>query len=131
VKYNPRKSEAELDKFQKEGNALRDYDGMMPQMENGSLVIDDLNHHEAEILIEKYKPDLFCAGIKEKYVVQKQGIPLKQLHSYDYQGPYAGFVGAINFYKEIDRLVNTSIFRFVKAPWQATPELSGSYGWEK
>lgn len=131
VKYNPRKSESELDKFQKEGNALNDYNGMMTEMEKGALVIDDLNHYEAEILIEKYKPDLFCAGVKEKYVVQKQGIPLKQLHSYDYQGPYAGFEGAINFWKEIDRLLNANIFRFVKAPWQSTPELSGSYGWEK
>jgi len=130
AKYNPRKSETELDKFQNAGNKLNDYDGMMPEMENNTLVIDDLNHHETEVLIEKYKPDLFCAGVKEKYVVQKQGIPLKQLHSYDYQGPYAGFIGAVNFYNEIDRLLNTNIFRFIKAPWQATPELSGSYGWE-
>ena len=35
------------------------------------------------------------------------GVPCKQLHSYDYGGPYAGFRGAINFYREIDRMVNT------------------------
>jgi nitrogenase molybdenum-iron protein alpha chain len=130
-RFAPRKTEAEIDAFRKSGNATNDYDGMMPEMANGSLVIDDLNHHETEILLEKYKPDIFCAGIKEKYVVQKQGIPLKQLHSYDYQGPYAGFEGAMNFWKDIDRLLNANIFRFVKAPWQDTPELSGSYGWEK
>jgi nitrogenase molybdenum-iron protein alpha chain len=130
-RFAPRKTEAEIDAFHKSGNATNDYDGMMPEMANGSLVIDDLNHHETEILLEKYKPDIFCAGIKEKYVVQKQGIPLKQLHSYDYQGPYAGFEGAMNFWKDIDRLLNANIFRFVKAPWQDTPELSGSYGWEK
>jgi nitrogenase molybdenum-iron protein alpha chain len=103
----------------------------MPEMMNQTLVIDDLNHHEAEILIEKYKPDIFCAGIKEKYVIQKGGVPLKQLHSYDYSGPYAGFRGALNFYREIDRMVNSKIFRFVKAPWQESPELAGSYGWNK
>ncbi len=68
-----------------------------------------------------------CAGIKEKYVVQKHGIPLKQLHNYDIGGPYAGFRGAINFYREIDRLVNGSIWGKIKAPWDMEPELSGSY----
>jgi nitrogenase molybdenum-iron protein alpha chain len=104
---------------------------MMPQMADNTLIIDDLNHHEAEVLMEKYKPDIFCAGIKEKYVIQKGGIPLKQLHSYDYSGPYAGFKGAINFYREIDRMVNSNIFRFVKAPWEENPELAGIYGWNK
>ena len=71
-------------------------------------MIDDISHYETETLIEIYKPDVFCAGIKEKYVVQKMGVPCKQLHSYDYGGPYAGFRGAINFYREIDRMVNTA-----------------------
>ena len=46
------------------------------------------------------------------------GIPCKQLHSYDYGGPYAGFRGAINFYREIDRMVNTRIWSFIKPPWE-------------
>ena len=104
---------------------------MMTDMKENTLIIDDLNHYETEVLIEKYKPDIFCAGIKEKYVVQKGGIPMKQLHSYDYSGPYAGFVGAVNFYLEIDRMVNTKIFTLVKAPWQVNPELAGSYNWNK
>ena len=72
---------------------LSDYEGMMPQMDEGALVIDDINHYESERMIEIYKPDVFCAGIKEKYVVQKMGVPCKQLHSYDNGGPYAGFEG--------------------------------------
>ena len=42
---------------------------------------------------------------------------MKQLHSYDYGGPYAGFKGAINFYKEIDHMTNTKIWKKLKAPW--------------
>ncbi len=75
---------------------LMDYEGMMPHMENGSFVIDDTNHYEIEILIKELKPDIFCSGIKDKYVVQKLGVPSKQLHSYDYSGPYVGFNGAVN-----------------------------------
>jgi len=97
---------------------FRDYIGMMPEMEDDTLVIDDLSHHETERLLEIYKPDIFCAGIKEKYAVQKMGIPCKQLHSYDYGGPYAGFRGAINFFNDIDRMVNMKIWSYVTPPWQ-------------
>jgi nitrogenase molybdenum-iron protein alpha chain len=129
VNYRPRKSEDELKMLtEKEGIRFNDYEGMMPEMEKGALVIDDLNHYETEVLIEKYHPDLVCAGIKEKYVVQKQGIPMKQLHSYDYQGPYAGFKGAINFYREIDRLINTKVWKMIKSPWREEPQLTAHYG---
>ncbi|HYA32217.1 MAG TPA: nitrogenase molybdenum-iron protein alpha chain [Thermodesulfovibrionales bacterium] len=131
TRYRPRKDDGEIKKLADHGIRFSDYSGLMPEMMNQTLVIDDLNHHEAEILIQKYKPDVFCAGIKEKYVIQKGGFPLKQLHSYDYSGPYAGFRGALNFYREIDRMVNSKIFRLVKAPWQESPELAGSYGWNK
>jgi len=128
--YRPRKTPEEIQKLIEMGIDMSEYKGMMVDMEEGSLVIDDVNHHESEMLLELYKPDLFCAGIKEKYVIQKHGIPLKQLHNYDYGGPYAGFKGAINFYKEIDRLVNSKVWGYLKAPWQDSPQLIANYVWE-
>ncbi len=112
--------------LEKSGYQFSDYEGMMPEMKKNSLVIDDVNHWETEKLIEFYKPDVFCAGIKEKYVVQKYGVPLKQLHSYDYGGPYAAFGGAINFYKEMQRMLDTDIWKMVDAPWKNEPEIVGS-----
>jgi nitrogenase molybdenum-iron protein alpha chain len=129
-RFRPRKSEEELEKLTSGGYRFKDYDGMMPDMENGTLVIDDISQYETEMLLDKYKPDIFCAGIKEKYAIQKQGVPMKQLHSYDSGGPYAGFRGAINFYREIDRMVNSKVWSYVKAPWQKAPELSATYAWE-
>ncbi|MDK9707071.1 MAG: nitrogenase molybdenum-iron protein alpha chain [Desulforhopalus sp.] len=128
--YKPRKTEAELAELAKGGVTFKDYEGLNPDMEKGSLIIDDLNQYEAEKLVEIMKPDLFCAGIKEKYSIQKLGVPMKQLHSYDSGGPYAGFKGAINFYREIDRLVNSRVWSYMKAPWQENPELSATYVWE-
>lgn len=129
--YAPRVSpEKKTQLAEQTGLRWNDYEGMMTQMEIASLVVDDLNHHEAEVLIAKYRPDIFCAGIKEKYVVQKFGIPMKQLHSYDYSGPYAGFRGAVNFYREIDRMVNTRIWKLIPAPWDREPQITGTYGWE-
>jgi nitrogenase molybdenum-iron protein alpha chain len=112
--------------LQRLGYEFKDYDGMMPEMLKNSLVIDDVNHWETEKLIEFYKPDVFCAGIKEKYVVQKTGIPLKQLHSYDYGGPYTAFDGAINFYREMERMLATKIWKMIDAPWKNESELVGS-----
>ena len=129
-RFSPRKSAEELKSLEEAGFEFKDYKGLIPDMAKGTLVIDDLNQYEAEKLVEMIKPDLFCAGIKEKYSIQKLGIPLKQLHSYDYGGPYAGFKGAVNFYKEIDRLVNSKVWGYMKAPWQENPELSATYVWE-
>lgn len=128
--YNPRKTEEELKKLEEAGFKFKDYAGMIPDMPNKSLVIDDVNQYEAEKLIEIMKPDIFCAGIKEKYSVQKLGIPLKQLHNYDIGGPYAGFKGAINFFRDIDRMINSKVWSYMKAPWQEKPELSATYVWE-
>ena len=126
-KYVARKNPEKLEEFKKNGMEINGYKGMMPEMLNNIMVIDDISQYETDKLLEIYKPDIFCAGIKEKYAVQKNGIPLKQLHSYDYGGPYAGFKGAINFYKEIDRMVNSKIWNYVKAPWQESPELTAKY----
>jgi nitrogenase molybdenum-iron protein alpha chain len=112
--------QAEQDRAQeraRSGYRFQEYAGMMADMRDQTLIIDDISHSEAERLIELVKPDVFCAGIKEKYVVQKMGVPCKQLHSYDYGGPYAAFQGAVNFYAEIDRLVNARVWEKIEPPW--------------
>ncbi|MDR3192473.1 MAG: nitrogenase component I subunit alpha [Treponema sp.] len=129
ARYKPRIGGEERAGREAAGYEFSDYRGMMPEMENASLIIDDCNHYELEELLDRFHPDLVCAGIKEKYVVQKRGIPMKQLHSYDYMGPFAGFKGAINFYREIDRLLNCNVFKFTRAPWDESPELSATYGY--
>lgn len=128
TRYKPRKTEEELkelkEKFDIEFN---EYKGLMNDMKKGTLVIDDLSHFEMEKLIEIYKPDVFCAGIKEKYVVQKMGIPMKQLHNYDSGGPYAGFAGAVNFYKDLEMIACSTIFKQMKAPWEREEYVEAEY----
>lgn len=131
TRYKPRKTAAAMQALEAAGTVkFKDYEGLAPDMAAGTLIIDDLNQHEAETLVKLMKPDIFCAGIKEKFSIQKLGVPMKQLHSYDSGGPYAGFKGAVNFYKEIDRLVNSKVWSYMKAPWQENPQLSGAYVWE-
>lgn len=127
IRFRPRKTDEQMKDLQDKGFRFKDYDGMMIEMSDQSLVIDDISQYESEQLIEIYKPAIFCAGIKEKFAIQKKGIPMKQLHSYDSGGPYAGFRGAINFYLEIDRMVNSQVWKHIKAPWQESPELAAKY----
>ncbi len=125
VYYKP-ELQAKKAEMTEKGFEFSDYEGMMPDMKKNSLIVDDISQWETEKLIETLKPDLFCAGIKEKYIIQKMGIPMKQLHSYDYGGPYAGFEGAINFAIEMERMLTSNVFKMVSAPWKLEPSITGS-----
>jgi nitrogenase molybdenum-iron protein alpha chain len=128
TRYHPRKTPEQIEALKAKGIEFKGYEGMIGQMSKDSMIIDDISQYETEKLIEILKPDIFCAGIKEKYIIQKMGVPMKQLHNYDMGGPYAGFKGAINWYRDIDRMVNTKVWDLLKAPWQSTgPELEASY----
>ena len=96
------------------------YDGMYPDMKEGQVMIDDCNHYEAEVLVKKIKPDLFFAGVRDKYIAQKMGIPAKQLHSYDYSGPYAGYTGAVNFARDVANALTTPAWKFITPPWKTS-----------
>ena len=127
-RYRPRIDEKELEAGEWHGIQLKHYDGMMADMEEETtFAVDDISQYETEKLIEIYKPAIFCAGIKEKYMVQKHGVPMKQLHSYDTGGPYAVYQGAVNFYHEIDRMINSKVWQHIRAPWEKSPELAAMY----
>jgi nitrogenase molybdenum-iron protein alpha chain len=106
---------------------LNYYAGMIREMENGSVVVDDLNHFETEELLRILKPDVFCSGIKDKYIAHKAGVFSKQLHSYDYSGPYATFRGAANFARDIAMGITAPAWKLVTPPWKIQPMLTGNY----
>lgn len=114
-RYQP-PSDAEMQRLRDE-NLVSDYKGMMPDMGEGTLLVDNISHHELDVLIQRFKPDLIGSGIKDKYVIEKFGVPCKQLHNYDYGGPFAGFRGAVNFAKDVDLRVNGPAWQYIKAPW--------------
>lgn len=117
-RFRPRISPEAKAKLVEAGFTFSDYQGMMREMKKRALIIDDISHHELETLIKTWKPDIIGSGIKDKFIVEKMGVPCKQLHSYDYGGPYAAFTGAINFYKEVDRMLSTKVWSYVVPPWK-------------
>lgn len=126
VRYKPRKTPEQMKALEDGGFSFKEYQGMMADMKANSLVIDDISHHEIEKLVELRHPDIICSGIKDKFVIEKMGVPCKQLHSYDYGGPYTAFVGAANFYLEIDRMLHTKIWKYVVPSWMKEPQLQAT-----
>jgi nitrogenase molybdenum-iron protein alpha chain len=123
ARYRPRKTPEQIEALKAGGFTFKDYEGMMVEMKRNTLVIDDISHHEMEQLIRIYKPDIIGSGIKDKFVIEKMGVPCKQLHSYDYSGPYAAYEGAINFYREVDRMLSSKVWSYVVPPWEKEPQL--------
>lgn len=95
-----------------------DYQRTKHDIERATLIYDDVNEYELEAFVKKLKPDLVASGIKEKYVFQKMGLPFRQMHSWDYSGPYHGFDGFAIFAKDMDMAINSPVWGYNKAPWE-------------
>ncbi len=120
-------SEEDIHKL-KEEKLIDYYGGMVKDMEDGTFMVDDLNHYETETFLKLLKPDIFFSGIKDKYVAQKGGVLSRQLHSYDYSGPYSCFRGAVNFARDITMGIYTPAWSYVRAPWKMKPLIDGTLG---
>ena len=94
-----------------------DYEVTVPDLKDGTLIYDDVTAFELEEFVQKLKPDLVGSGIKEKYVFEKMGLPFRQMHSWDYSGPYQGYEGFPIFAKDMDMAINSPTWKAIKAPW--------------
>jgi nitrogenase molybdenum-iron protein alpha chain len=125
-KYRVVVPETTIEELKKAGLPISEYTGMNLDTANDAIIVDDLNHHEMEEFIRLLKPDMFLTGIKEKYAIQKSGVLSRQLHSYDYTGPYAGFKGSVVFAKELAAGVYTPAWKYVTPPWKKEVVLEGN-----
>jgi nitrogenase molybdenum-iron protein alpha chain len=95
-----------------------DYEKLFKQVKEGTLVVDNPNALELEEILEELKPDLFISGNKEKYLAYKLGHPFVNGHTYD-SGPYAGFRGMVKFARDMDRAVNTPVWKLIREKAEA------------
>ena len=94
-----------------------DYDRTLPDLKEGTLLFDDASSYELEAFVKAIKPDLIGSGIKEKYIFQKMGVPFRQMHSWDYSGPYHGYDGFAIFARDMDMTLNNPAWGELTAPW--------------
>lgn len=96
-----------------------DYQRTTHYVKDGTLIYDDVSGFELEKFIEGLRPDLVGSGIKEKYATQKMGVPFRQMHSWDYSGPYHGYDGFAIFARDMDMAINNPVWGLYQAPWKA------------
>ena len=94
-----------------------DYKRTTHYVKDATLIYDDVTGYEFEEFVKELKPDLVAAGIKEKYVFQKMALPFRQMHSWDYSGPYHGYDGFAIFARDMDLALNNPTWGLVGTPW--------------
>ena len=77
----------------------------------GTIIVDDANPLElAKFCLEK-DVDLFIGGVKERPIAYKLGIGFCD-HNHERKEPLAGFVGMLNFAKEVYASVGSPVWQF-------------------
>lgn len=99
-----------------------DYVKTIPDMKDATLLVDDASSYELEEIVKKLNPDLIGSGVKEKYVFQKMGFPFRQMHSWDYSGPYHGVDGFAIFARDMDLTLNNPCWDKLEPPWMKTEQ---------
>ncbi|MDD4867518.1 MAG: nitrogenase molybdenum-iron protein alpha chain, partial [Mycobacterium sp.] len=97
-----------------------DYARTYPEMKSATVIYDDPTAYELEEFARRLKPDLMGAGVKEKYVFHKMGVPFRQMHSWDYSGPYHGVEGFAVFARDMDIAINSPTWNLFQPPWEVT-----------
>jgi nitrogenase molybdenum-iron protein alpha chain len=99
-----------------------DYERTAGYIKDGTVIYDDVTAYEFEEFVKKLKPDLVASGVKEKYVFQKMGLPFRQMHSWDYSGPYHGWQGFEIFARDMDMALNSPTWNLIQPAWLENKE---------
>lgn len=101
-----------------------DYERTSQEVGDATLIYDDVTGFEFEEFVKRVKPDLIGSGVKEKYIFQKMGVPFRQMHSWDYSGPYHGYDGFAIFARDMDMTLNNPCWKNMTPPWKVASENS-------
>jgi nitrogenase molybdenum-cofactor synthesis protein NifE len=98
-----------------------DYAQLREMCDPGTIIVDDSNPLElAKFCLEK-DVDLFIGGVKERPIAYKLGIGFCD-HNHERKEALAGFVGMLNFAREVHSSVMSPVWKFV--PRRAAQETS-------
>ncbi|OEH84640.1 nitrogenase iron-molybdenum cofactor biosynthesis protein NifE [Desulfuribacillus stibiiarsenatis] len=78
----------------------------------GTVILDDANPTELEQFMTEKGADLLVGGVKERPLAYKLGLAFID-HNHDRKHPLSGFVGAVNFAKEVYSTVCSPVWKYV------------------
>jgi nitrogenase molybdenum-cofactor synthesis protein NifE len=95
-----------------------DYKTLKEMCDEDTIILDDANSLELSKYVLEKKADLFIGGVKERPIAFKLGIGFCD-HNHERKIPLAGYLGMLNFAREVYRTVSSPV-------WQFTPKYQSS-----
>jgi nitrogenase molybdenum-cofactor synthesis protein NifE len=80
--------------------------------DEGTIIVDDSNPLELSSFLKEKECDIFVGGVKERPIAYKLGVGFCD-HNHERKRPLEGFVGMLNFAKEVHSSVMSPVWRFV------------------
>lgn len=90
-----------------------DYEIIEQLVNPGTVVLDDANPAELETFMKEKGADILVGGVKERPLAYKLGIAFCD-HNHERKHPLAGFIGVINFIKEINLSMNSPVWEYIR-----------------
>ncbi len=88
-----------------------DYTGLKEMCDEGTVIVDDSNPVELSKFILEKEADLLIGGVKERPIAYKLGVGFCD-HNHERKIPLAGFIGMLNFSKEVYNSVMSPVWQF-------------------
>lgn len=89
-----------------------DYEQLKELCDKGTIIVDDSNPAELSGFLKEKAVDIFIGGVKERPIAYKLGIGFCD-HNHERKEPLAGFIGMLNFAKEVYSSVMSPVWKFV------------------
>ncbi|MHB8791996.1 MAG: nitrogenase iron-molybdenum cofactor biosynthesis protein NifE [Thermoleophilia bacterium] len=92
-----------------------DYEEIRGEADGGTVIIDDANPLELAQLMENLGVDIFVGGVKERPVAYKLGVAFCD-HNHERKKPLEGYLGMLNFAREIYSSITSPVWEWVPRP---------------
>jgi nitrogenase molybdenum-cofactor synthesis protein NifE len=89
-----------------------DYKELSEITDDGTIIVDDSNPLELSSFLQEKDVDVFVGGVKERPIAYKLGVGFCD-HNHERKEALEGFVGMLNFAREIHSSVLSPVWRFV------------------
>jgi nitrogenase molybdenum-cofactor synthesis protein NifE len=106
-----------------------DYALLQEMCDEGTVILDDANPLELSKYVIEKQADLFVGGVKERPIAYKLGIGFCD-HNHERKIPLAGYVGMLNFAREVYASVNSPVWQFAPRNEKSDSEKYGREPYE-
>lgn len=89
-----------------------DYRELAEITDEGTIIVDDSNPLELSAFLQEKEVDIFVGGVKERPIAYKLGVGFCD-HNHERKEALEGFIGMLNFAREVHASVMSPVWRFV------------------